>query len=114
MIQTPAAQALELAAQFINQFAAPIAIAVGLYWAWILYRRTIDDTDPSVRKFGSSALGSWSVLVSGAYASALLAAFIAFVTWPAPMETPILAALLLGGVAFHAAMEKREDMEAAS
>lgn len=113
-MNSPAAQLLKLVAQLINQFATPLALSVGLYWAWVLVRRWRDDTDPSIRKFSSSAFGSVSFIASGAYKSVLLAGFVVFVTWPAAIETPILGALILGGIAFHAALEKNEDMEAPS
>lgn len=94
---------------FGDQLLAVVALAIGLYWAYLLYRRSVDSSDPSMRKFSSSALGSMSMVVSGVYFSALLAGGIAVVTWPAPMETPWLGALLLGGVVFHAILEYRES-----
>lgn len=101
--------------ELIDQLAVPIAVAVGLYWAYLLYRRArVSSSDPSYRKFTSSALGSASFQISGAYLSALLAIVIAVVTWPAPAETPSFALILLGGVAAHAIIEKNEAMEAGS
>lgn len=110
----PLNQAIQWSIETVQEFAVPIALAVGAYWAFLLFRRLFrSSSDPSIRKFSSSGVGSFSMVMSGAYLSALLAGSIALVTWPAPMETPALGALLLGGVAVHAAVEKREDMEQA-
>jgi hypothetical protein len=105
----PLIQLVEWLQVLTNRFAVPLALGIGLYWAWVLWNRTQDTSDPSIRKFSSSGVGSMSFLVSGAYFSALLAGTIALVTWPAPLESPLIGVLLVGGVAFHAAMEARED-----
>lgn len=97
-----------------QQFAPIIATAVGLYWAYLLIQRWRGDEDPSVRKQSSSGLGSMSFLVSGAYTSMMFASIIVIATWPMAVEKPLFGALVLGGVVFHSAMEKNEDMEAAS
>jgi hypothetical protein len=108
----PLNQAVQWGLATVRSFAVPIALAVGAYWAYLLFRRLFrSSSDPSIRKFSSSGIGSMSMVLSGAYLSALLAGSIALVTWPAPMDTPWLGALLVGGVAVHAAVEKREDME---
>jgi hypothetical protein len=103
----------QLVLWFINvveQFAAPIAIAVGGYWLWVLWRRLGDSSDPSMRKQTQSGIGSMSMLVSGAYVSVMLAAAIAVTLWLAGWLSPLVAGVLLTGVIAHAALEKREDM----
>lgn len=98
----------------LDQFAPALAIGMGVYWLWTLWRRTRNSSDPSLRRFSSSGIGSASFLVSGAYVSMLIAAGIAALTWPLVVDTPAVGVSLAVGVAFHAALEKREDMEAAS
>ena len=107
----PVTQAIMAGIEFIKQpaVAAPIAIGVGLYWAVILYQRgVVNDTDPSIRSVNETSLGFKSFIISGAYLSMAIAGVIAFVTWPAPLETPLLGLLLVGGVVFHSALEYRE------
>jgi hypothetical protein len=96
----------------VQRFAVPLAIAVGAYWLVHLVRRVRSNDDPSLRKTTSSGTGSMMVMLSGAYFSAALAGMIVFLTWPAPVESPGLGLLLVGGVTFHAVLEKREDMGA--
>lgn len=107
----PVTQAIDSGIAFIrsDSIAAGVALVVGLFWAYILYRRIGDSTDPSIRKTTSSALGSSVMLVSGAYLSAALAGAIMFVTWPLALQSPGFTLFLVGGVGFHAAMEYRED-----
>lgn len=108
----PVNQTVQWFVEAVQQFAIPIALAIGAYWGLLLFRRLFRSrSDPSIRKFSSSGIGSMSMVLSGAYLSVVLAGSIALVTWPAPMEMPLLGALLAGGVAVHAAVEKREDME---
>lgn len=99
--------------EFVQQdgIATFIALAVGAYMLYLLYRRSTDTADPSVRKSFDTAVGSYSMLMSGAFAIAGLAAVVALVTWPAPTETPILGVLLVGAVVYAAAMEYRESRE---
>lgn len=92
----------------VHRLAVPIALGIGLYWAYLLYQRTQNDTDPSIRKFSSGGIGGLSFVVSGTYLSAAIAAVIALVTWPAPMDTPAIGFLLVAGVVFHAILEYRE------
>lgn len=103
-------QVLFWLADLLARFAGPIALAVGGYWAWVLFKRFRASGDPSLRKSTSSGVGSMSMLVSGVYVSILLAGSIAVVLWLAGSLSPMLAALLFGGVVTHAALEKREDM----
>lgn len=106
---TLAEQALALLTQLVAEFGPMLAIGTGIYWAYLLYRRIfVSASDPSVRRFSSSAIGSMSMLISGAYASAALAAGIAVLTWPAVIETPAIGYLLIAGVTAHAAFEYRE------
>jgi hypothetical protein len=86
-----------------------VAIGIAGYWLFLLYRRTVRSSgDPSYRKFTSSRLGSASVLVSGAYMSAVVAVVVAVLSWPLPREQPLIALALVGLVAYHAALEYRE------
>lgn len=86
------------------------AVGIGAYWVYLLYRRTFQSSaDPSYRKFTSSRLGSASFLVSGVYMSAAIAAVIAVLTWPLPLENRLVAGVLVGLVVFHAVLEYRES-----
>jgi hypothetical protein len=96
----------------VREFGPMLAIGAGIYWAYLLYRRIfVSASDPSVRRFNSSAIGSMSFLVSGAYASAAIAGSIALLTWPAVIETPAIGYALVGGVVVHAAFEYREAQQ---
>ena len=94
---------------FVVEFAGPIALAIGAYWAWVLVRRFRSNTDPSVRKSTTSGIGSMSMLLSGAYLSVVVAGTIAAVLYLAGSLTPAFAGVLAGGVVGHALLEKRED-----
>jgi len=111
---SPATAFVSAGIALIDRLAPVIAVSVGLYWVYLLIRRWRSDEDPSYRKFSSSALGSMSFLVSGAYASMVLASVIVVVTWPLAIDQPLVGAFIAAGVVFHAALEKNEDMEAAS
>jgi hypothetical protein len=87
-----------------------IASGAGLYMAYLLYRRSTSTADPSVRKGVDTAVGSYSMLASGAFAIAMLAGVVALVTWPMPVET-VLGPLLLAAVLYSAGMEYRESRE---
>lgn len=105
-------QVLQWTLIFINRFGPVVAVGLGAYWLWLLYRRTFESTtDPSYKKWYSTGIGSMSMLVTGAFLSAAIAGLIAFLTWPAPVETPLFGLVLIAGVVFHAAVEKQEDME---
>lgn len=87
-----------------------VAASLGLYWAWLLWRRLRSSTDPSLRRFSSSGVGSASVVVSGAYLSALLAVVIGGLLFVAGMFSLPVGAALLAVVGVHAVLEKREAM----
>lgn len=91
-----------------DSVATLIALAAGGYMALLLYRRSMGTEDPSVRKSIDTAVGSYSMLMSGAFAIAALASVVAVVTWPAPVETP-LGLLLVGGVLYATGMEYWES-----
>ena len=94
---------------FVEEFAGPIALAIGAYWAWVLVRRFRSNTDPSVRRSTTSGIGSMSMLLSGAYVSFVVAGTIAAVLYLAGSLRPTFVGLLAGGVIAHAVLEKRED-----
>jgi len=85
------------------------AVGIATYWVYLLYRRTFRSSgDPSYRKFTSSQVGSASMLLSGAYLSGAVAAVIAVLTWPLVLVDPRVGFVLVGLVAYHAALEYRE------
>jgi len=95
--------------ELVTQLAPFVAIGIGGYWLFLLYRRLFRSSrDPSYRKFSSSQVGSASFVVSGAYLSAAFAATIAVLTWPFALEQPLVAVALLGGVVAHSAIEYTE------
>lgn len=96
--------------EMLATFGPLLALTLGLYWAWLLWNRLRDDTDPSYRKFSSTSVGSASFVVSGSYVSALLALTIGFLLWVAGMLTAAVGAVLLAGVVGHVWLEKREEM----
>lgn len=109
---TLTSELINTGSKFLTEFGPILAVGMGLYWLYLLYRRIFESSaDPSVRKFTSSSVGSASMLVSGAYASAAIASAIAFLTWPAVVETPSIGYLLVAGVVVHAAFEYDEARE---
>lgn len=96
----------------VRTLAEFLALGVGVYWLAALFRRTFQTSeDPSYRKWSQSRVGSASFIVSGAYFSAALAAAIALLTWPIALEQPVVGAVLVFGVAYHAALEYRESTQ---
>ena len=94
-----------------DTIAAVIALALGGYAALLLYQRSMSTDDPSISVSIRTFLGSYSLLKSGAFAIVALLGGVALVTWPAPVETPLLGGLLVGGVLYAAGMEYVEYME---
>lgn len=85
-----------------------IAFGLAVYLAFVLYERFQDDSDPSVRLQSSSGGGSLSILLSGTHVTALLLAGIALLTWPLPIAEPFIAMAMVGVLATHYYLEKRE------
>jgi hypothetical protein len=106
----PSTLIVQTGALEIAQRVAPwVAVGIAGYWLYLLYRRTLRSSgDPSYRKFTSSQFGSASILVSGAYMSAVVAVVLAALTWPLPRREPVVALGLVGLVVYHAAVEYRE------
>lgn len=106
----PFTQAIATVIAFVRQpiVAGPISLGLGLYAAYVLYRRTVDSSDPRYRKSWSTVLGSGVFLVSGAVVTAMFASIIAFLTWPLPADQPVFAAILVIAVVYHAGLEYRE------
>lgn len=107
----PVTQAVVTAFEFVKQpkVAMPLAALIGAYWVYVLYQRTfVSSGDPSIRSVNRTSLGFKSMIISGAYVSMAVALVLAVLTWPAPLETPLLGVALVGGVAFHTILEYRE------
>lgn len=96
----------------LEQLAPWLALGIGVYWLYTLFRRTfVSSADPRYRKSTSSMLGSGSILISGAYFSAIIAVVLAVLTWPLVLESTLVAGGLIGGVAFHSLLEYEEATE---
>lgn len=91
-----------------THFGSVIALGIALWLVYALYRRTRDSSDPAVRKWGSNALGSSSILLTGVYVTTLAVVGIAVLTWPLVRDTPLVGVALVGAVAYHGALEYRE------
>lgn len=119
MIPTPAANApkqivawaidlLSSIPQNWESFSGIIAAAAATYLVVTLFQRSNTDEDPSLRMQQSSAAGSTSVLISGVYVTMVLLGIIAFVTWPLPLERPIVGVAMVAAAVYHYYLEKRE------
>lgn len=120
MIPTPATSAPpeQLVASVIDRAASLpqspeslgtiLAVAAATYLVLTLFQRSKTDEDPSLRMQQSSAAGSSSVLISGVYVTALLLGIIAFLTWPLPVERPIVGVGMVLAFVYHYYLEKRE------
>jgi|GEM_PF-3582785 len=119
MIPTPAANApkqivawvidlLSSIPQNWESFSMIIAAGAATYLVVTLFQRSNTDEDPSLRMQQSSAAGSTSVLISGVYVTMGLLGIIAFVTWPLPLERPIVGVAMIGAAVYHYYLEKRE------
>lgn len=77
---------------------------------WMVWARTQSSADPSSSVAIRTDTGSFGFSISGAYLVAVLAAAVAVLTWPLPLEFPLFGAahVLLVGVAWW--LEKQEAM----
>lgn len=86
-----------------------VAFGIAVYLAYITLRRILGDSDdPNASVAASSDTGSFSFLLSGSWYVAALAAVLAGLMWPLPKEDPRVAIILVGLVAAHWVIERRE------
>lgn len=94
-----------------NRVAPVLALALGVYLAWVIGTRIRSNEDPSFRYQSESGAGTTSIMVSGVHVTLVLVTTIALLTWPAVIQTPVLGLVLLGAVIVHFVVEKQEDSD---
>lgn len=88
------------------------AFVLAAYLTYLTLARVRGEADdPSVSVSNESAAGQTSILLSGVHLVLVVVGAIAFLTWPAPIESPAVGIALGGVVALHFVVEKRERGE---
>lgn len=109
------AWAAELLASIVHNWeSASSALALVLFAVLVyvtLQRVMGEDADPNFSYVKESDAGSTTILVSGVHYVMALVGVIAFLQWPAVVGNPLVLAALLGFVALHYFVEKRERSE---
>lgn len=85
-----------------------VATVLGGYLLVVLARRFRSDEDPSLQYQKETEGGTFSMLLSGVHVTMVLVVGIVLVTWPLFVQNAVFATLLLGAVAVHFWLEKRE------
>lgn len=92
-----------------GQIAYFVAALVGVYLAYITFRRLLGERDdPTGSVVAQSKTGGFTFLVSGTWYVAALGLVILGLTWPVPEENPSLVVVVLFAVGLHWFLERRE------
>jgi hypothetical protein len=93
----------------VNSITGLIAAMLGIYLAYITFRRILGDSDdPNASIAASGDTGSFSFLLSGSWFVAAIAGLIVGLTWPMPRENPIITGALVLAIVAHWIYERRE------
>lgn len=103
------AENVQAALDVIMNYSHAVAFGLGMILLWTTLRRVRGEgDDPSIAVSSRSDAGSASFLLSGVHYVGAIAALIAVFAWDAVSQSQLIAGALVGVVALHYVLEKRE------